>query len=480
MRSDRRRLAVALVATAAVLVPLGWNWQASLVPDTYDAMDMGYLDHGGGTVPAGHDAHAGRRVADLVAEAGPADVRMTLAARKERFRLASGVEVDGYTVNGSSPGPVLQATQGDLVEVRLENDSVPDGVTLHWHGIDVPNAADGVAGVTQDAVRPGKSHVYRFRVEAAGTYWYHSHQLSHEQVQRGLFGAVVVAPAERSPLDVQEELAVLHVYDATSTVNGRVGDVQVDAPAGRRVRVRVVNTDNGATAVWATGSSYRVLAVDGTDVHEPGPVTDQAVQLTAGGRVDLEVTAPARVELGGGNALILGAGADAGTPPTRQLDLLAYGAPRPLPFDPEQADRRFVYDVGRRPGFLDGRPGMWWSINGHLFPDVPMYVVEEGDVVRMRVSNHSGESHPMHLHGHHAVVLSRNGQQATGSPWVVDSLEVANGESYELAFVADNPGLWMDHCHNLPHAAQGLVAHLAYAGVASSYRIGGQAHNQPE
>jgi FtsP/CotA-like multicopper oxidase with cupredoxin domain len=109
-----------------------------------------------------------------------------------------------------------------------------------------------------------------------------------------------------------------------------------------------------------------------------------------------------------------------------------------------------------------------------------MFVVEEGDVVRMRVSNDSGESHPMHLHGHHAVVLSRDGKPATGSPWVVDSLEVADGESYELAFVADNPGLWMDHCHNLPHAVQGLVAHLMYAGVDSSYEVGGHAHNEPE
>jgi FtsP/CotA-like multicopper oxidase with cupredoxin domain len=81
----------------------------------------------------------------------------------------------------------------------------------------------------------------------------------------------------------------------------------------------------------------------------------------------------------------------------------------------------------------------------------------EGDVVRMRISNRSGEVHPMHLHGHHAVVLSRNGVAATGSPWWVDSLNVGNGESYEIAFVADNPGIWMDHCHNLPHAAEAGV-----------------------
>ena len=64
---------------------------------------------------------------------------------------------------------------------------------------------------------------------------------------------------------------------------------------------------------------------------------------------------------------------------------------------------------------------------------------------------------------------------ATGSPWWVDSLEVKDGETLEIAFVADNPGIWMDHCHNLTHAAEGLVAHLMYTGVESSYRVGGDA-----
>lgn len=109
-----------------------------------------------------------------------------------------------------------------------------------------------------------------------------------------------------------------------------------------------------------------------------------------------------------------------------------------------------------------------------------MFVVAEDDVVRMRITNSSGEAHPMHLHGHHAVVVARNGVAATGSPWEVDSLDVADGDSYDLAFVADNPGVWMDHCHNLPHAADGLVAHLSYDGVTTPYRIGGPAHNEPE
>ncbi|MEO7981227.1 MAG: multicopper oxidase family protein, partial [Sporichthyaceae bacterium] len=429
MTRERRRLVVALVAAVAVLGTLAYYWQASLLPGSYSVMDMGYADYGGGaTTMADHHAR-GRSVADLVADpARPADVRVTLTVRKERFRLTTGEGVDGYTVNHASPGPAIHAVQGQLVQVRLVNASVPDGVTLHWHGVDVPNAEDGVAGVTQDAVRVGKSFTYRFVADQVGTYWYHSHQISHAQVQGGLLGALVVTPSP-SAADVRDQLAIMHVYDGIPTVNGASGVLPVDVPDGEQVRVRVVNTDNGAASVWVSGGPYRVLAVDGQDLNGPTSVSGKAVRLTAGGRVDLEVTAPARVDLGGAAALALGSGVPADPQPTALVDLLHYGDPAPLGFDPSQADRRFEYSIGRRPGFLDGRPGLWWSINGHLFPDVPMFVVQQGDVVRMHIENHSRAVHPMHLHGHHAVVLARDGEKATGSPWWVDSLDVASGHS---------------------------------------------------
>ena len=123
---------------------------------------------------------------------------------------------------------------------------------------------------------------------------------------------------------------------------------------------------------------------------------------------------------------------------------------------------------------------MWWSINGHLYPDMPMMTVREGDVVKVRISNHSGKSHPMHIHGHHAIVLSRDGKPSTGSPWWFDSLEVRNGESFDIAFVADNPGIWMDHCHNLKHAREGMVTHLMYEGVTTPYKLGSDSGNEPE
>jgi FtsP/CotA-like multicopper oxidase with cupredoxin domain len=486
--STRVRLIVSIVAALAILAPLAWLWQSSLVPNSYSVMGMGDLDYGGGPV-AGHDhGSAARSVSDFVVDpARKADVRVDLVADQQNLSIG-GKSVPGYTLNGTSPGPTITAGQGQLVEVHLRNASVKAGIALHWHGVDVPAAMDGVAGVTQDEVPVGGDFTYRFVAKDVGTYWYHSHQVSNEQVIGGLFGTLVVLP-KTGRGEAADVVAAAHTYAGMKTINGVAGDLKVPATPGQQVRIRVINTDNGPIETWAD-TPFQVLAIDGYAVHSPTDVTDHSITITAGGRADLGVTMPsdgksARIQVSKGTAVILGSG-DLGVdpvappqPPTA-LDLLSYGAPTALGFDPAKANRRFDYSVGRRPGFVRGRPGLWWSINGHLYPHVPMYVVHEGDIVVMHIDNHSGQLHPMHLHGHHAVVLSRNGVPATGSPWWIDSLNVLEGETYDIAFVANNPGIWLDHCHQLKHAQQGMVAHLMYEGITTPYRIGGTAKNQPE
>jgi FtsP/CotA-like multicopper oxidase with cupredoxin domain len=500
---SRQMLKVVLpvLATVAIVAPLAWLWQASRVPGSYSVMDMGYLDYGGGAIPApgggrpgghmqGHmhddPSEPARMITDMVADpARAADVRVDLVTR-EQMLTVGGRSVSGFTVNGTSPGPEIRATQGELIEVHLRNESVADGVTLHWHGVDVPNAMDGVAGLTQDAVPIGGEFIYRFVADQAGSFWYHSHQVSNPQVAGGLLGSLIVTP--KSGIAQQVDVsAIAHTYGGLRSINGKSEDLRVPAHPGERVRVRVINTDNGPMKVWTNGS-YRLLALDGTDVDQPTEVTGRSVTLTAGARADLEAQVPGdgtavRIQLSKATAVVIGPqSADVPAPPQpdHDLDLLTYGSPTPLGFDPAQATRRFDYLVGRRPGFVKGRPGMWWSINGHLFPNVPMYVVREGDIVVMHIENRSGEVHPMHLHGHHVVVLARNGVAASGSQWWVDSLNVLANESYDVAFVANNPGIWMDHCHNLKHAAQGMVAHLMYEGFETPYRLAGPADNQPE
>ena len=275
MTRARVRALVGIALTLAIVGPLGWMWWNSLLPSSYSAMDMGFADYGGGPAAAAgeHDDMAGMThtaggvsVASLDTPKGAKpDVVVDLTTREGKVKLASGEIVEGYTINGTSPGPTIEATVGQLVEVRLHNDDVEGGVALHWHGVDVPNAEDGVAGVTQDSVKPGQDFTYRWVAPDAGTYWYHSHQMSHEQVSGGLLGGIVIKPKTSTP-DVVDFLAVEHAYDGTTTINGDTGGQRVPAKPGQQVRLRLVNTDNGAQVAWAT-VPFRVVAIDGVDVQ---------------------------------------------------------------------------------------------------------------------------------------------------------------------------------------------------------------------
>jgi FtsP/CotA-like multicopper oxidase with cupredoxin domain len=249
-----------------------------------------------------------------------------------------------------------------------------------------------------------------------------------------------------------------------------------------------VNSDSSPQRFALGGTPFRVLALDGTDLDGPQRITDETIEIPAGGRSDLGFTMPrtaVRLSLEQTDVGIAlsptGRVTPPATAPATLFDPASYGRHEPTPFGlASHFDRRFELSIGRKPAFLDGRPGLQWSIDGHVFPDVPIFVVERGDLVEITISNHTHAVHPMHLHGHHVLVLSRNGKPVSGSPWWPDTLEVKHGESYVVAFRADNPGIWMDHCHNLPHAAAGLTMHLAYAGVTTPFDVGGVTHNHPE
>jgi hypothetical protein len=288
---------------------------------------------------AAHAGHAGLApgevdVASLTGPSGTPDRAVTLTARRVG---------DRWTFDGTVPGPELRFRQGDLVQVTLVNRDVPGGVTLHWHGLDVPNAEDGVAGVTQDAVRPGGRYVYRFRPEQVGTSWYHSHQASSEQVARGLLGVVVIEP--RQPVAGGDIAVVDHARVA--------GTLRREVEPGTPVRLRIVNATSSVGRYTVAGAPYRLIAVDGTDLHGPTDVDDERFALAAGGRYDVAFRMPAgpvtlrgaaqHVELRPpGNPAPLPRDRSRGT-----LDLLRYGTPAPTPFDaasPVDRDLRLVID----------------------------------------------------------------------------------------------------------------------------------------
>lgn len=369
---------------------------------------------------------------------------------------AGGRDVAAWAFNGQVPGPQLTATVGDILEVTLRNRDIDRGVTLHWHGYDVPNSQDGVPGVTQDAVLPGQEFVYRFRADQAGTYWYHTHSASDLGVRMGLYGVLVVHPAPPAGVDVTVPV---------HTLNGHVLPAPVQQPvsAGTPVRLRLINTDSTTHRYALAGTPFRVAAIDGADLRGPAPVADTAVLIAAGGRYDLTFDAPPTpVALQVDGRTVWSTGpltvSASGWP---VLDPLTYGTAAPRPWT--RHDREFTLVLDRGIDLRGLLPRYAHTVNGAADPDIPVQVVRAGEIVKFTIVNRSLVVHPWHLHGHHVLVLSRDGTPATGSPLWLDSFDVRPGEVWEVAFRADNPGMWANHCHNLPHADAGMTLHLMYA-----------------
>jgi FtsP/CotA-like multicopper oxidase with cupredoxin domain len=463
--SGARASTVPWLAVAFLLVPA-----VALVP--------AYLAN---TAPAGHEHHHAAEGAKSVDQlTGPRDrtpdVRVTLTAARGAVRLASGGTVDGLTFNGTAPGPQIRARQGQLVEVTLVNTDVEEGVTVHWHGVDVPNAEDGVPGVTQEAVRPGGRHVYRFVPNRAGSFWYHTHRESSTTVQRGLFGSLVIDGGEE--FDGVERTLFTHAWPAADGLVTAFDTADQPAkqavPAGRNVLVRLVNSTEEPRTVHVGGTAFTVAAIDGNAVQGATTVASgTGLPLAAGGRYDVAFTMPSGAVTLSFDTAALAFSPDGAAEPAASgsgplFDPLAYGSgATPAP---DRLDRSFDLRLDDGFGFAQGRfDYVSSSINGRLYPAVPTLVVAEGDEVRVRVANRGIVDHPLHLHGHRVRVLSRDGVPATGSPWWTDTFTVAPGQVFEVAFTADNPGIWMDHCHNFRHGSNGMIMHLAYEGVSSPF-----------
>jgi FtsP/CotA-like multicopper oxidase with cupredoxin domain len=315
--------------------------------------------------------------------------------------------------------------------------------------------------------------VYRFIANQTGTYWYHSHQYSEKQVEGGLVGALVIVPPG-DPIPGTDVVAVAHSYKGRGTINAVSGSQPVSGAVDGR-RIRFVNSNQTAMRI-AASVPFKIAAIDGSEVHGPTSVgTNKYIEVPAAGRVDVVLEpgaeTTARVGLISGPSLVLGGGPAPRLTADRAVDLLKYGTPVSHMRVPKP-DRTFDFVIGQRTGYLDGKKGTWFSINGHLIPHVPMFAANKGDNIRVRFVNRTGVDHPMHLHGQHMLVLSRNGVKSSGAPWRVDTLQVHPSETYVVQFHAVNRGIWMFHCHILAHAASGLMTHVMYMNLREPYRIG--------
>ena len=441
-------------------------------------------------------------VPQLQGKAAPGQVdTFTLTAQPAKVNLSSGMTVPAWTFNGTAPGPTLHVRQGDEVEVTLVN-HLSFGVTIHWHGVRVPNAADGVAGVTQDAVKPGQSTVYRFTALDAGTYWYHSHQFSYEETTNGLYGMLVVDPATPTlHADVDESVA-LHAWNGPNNqtiyaMNNSSGTLKQVARPGQWVRLRIANTaetpSGNPQIVTLVGAPFQVVALDGHDLHGPQWLNETPLPIGAAQRYDLYFQMPAQGSVAlvtaddtqryvQNPALVIGQGSVPAKLPAigKWFDLTTYGTAAKATITPQSHfDATYSITLGNQIGSSLGRTGMTYTMNGKVFPDTGMMMVKEGQVIKIHFDNQTSLYHPMHLHGHVFTVLDENGTALSGSPIHQDTVLVPPHSTYDVAFLADNPGVWMLHCHNFLHANWGMDMMVTY-DVSTPYTVGSLSGNFPD
>ncbi|SNS16186.1 multicopper oxidase family protein [Tropicimonas sediminicola] len=408
-------------------------------------------------------------------------------------------EIWGY--GGVVPGTEIRARQGSRLRRRLVN-ALPEPTSLHWHGIRIDNAMDGVPGVTQEAVPPGGDFLYEFDLPDAGTYWYHSHNQSYEQVARGLQGALIVEETEAPDID-REEVFVLDDFRLDPETGqiagfgnmhdfshgGRIGNIAVTngifnktlgARHNERLRLRLINSANARIFELALqGLEGWIVALDGMPLEAPQPIGESFL-LAPAQRADLIVDVTAedgaeahllRLEGGEGFSHVLfevrgsasasRRAAPAALPPNPDMEVAGLEEALTSRLHMEGGAMRGFQTAtmdGREVGFRDAAQNMkFWAMNGMVgMPEEPLFIAERGRTVRVVMQNDTMFPHAMHLHGHHFREVLPDG----GLGPMRDTLLVFGDESREIAFVAHNPGEWVFHCHMLTHAASGMMTRM--------------------
>ncbi|MFN7130973.1 MAG: multicopper oxidase family protein [Myxococcales bacterium] len=422
----------------------------------------------------------------------PTVVEVRLEARPSQVALLEGTQTPAWTYDGHLPGPLIEARVGDRLIVHFTN-ALPEPTTIHWHGVRVPAEMDGTTRM-QQPIAPGGTFRYEFTLLDAGLYWYHPHHRSHEQVEKGLYGVLLVrgedavdAPERVLVLDdvlVGDDGQPLAPTDGDEMmgregnlvlVNGRAAPAVTVAP-GSWERWRVVNASN---------ARYYALALPGHALVQIGsdggwltaPERRDTILLTPGERLDLLVhfdRAPGTTARLTSRAHTRG---HAVTIPEVELLEVRYGdgpaqqSPSPVParlaqitpLAPGPAVRRFVLSEedasGEHAGHGGGSGRTVFRINGEAFPNITPVRVALGDVETWELVNDSGMDHPFHLHGYFFQPLTVAGA-AQPLQWK-DTVNLPPRSTTRVAVAyTDYAGSFMYHCHILEHAEHGMMGEL--------------------
>ncbi|TNF19724.1 MAG: multicopper oxidase family protein [Pseudomonadales bacterium] len=411
-----------------------------------------------------------------------------LVAAPVDMELVPGHVTPAWGYGGQAPGLELRCRQGERLRVRFIN-KLEQQSTIHWHGIRLPLEMDGVPYVSQAPVLPGEYFDYDFICHDAGSFWYHPHTTSAEQLGRGLVGPLIVE--EREPTGFRHErtlsLKTWHIDEQgaftpfmvprqaaregtrgrLTTINGTPNPT-LELPAGQVVRLRLINLDNTVTyRLNLPGGEARIYALDGNPV-QPRPLGKE-YWLGPGMRIDLALRVPAA-----GETLSLRNG------PLRLATLEGVASteaagdwPPALPANPiaepdlaRAETLRFNFEwaaaLASPADEAAGRYKYWqingqaWDINDKTCADRPIATLKKDGHYIFVLRNMAQYQHPIHLHGMTFKVLGSDRRKIV--PYFTDTYLLGKNETARIAFVADNPGVWMFHCHVIDHMETGLMA----------------------
>ncbi|WP_026481096.1 multicopper oxidase family protein [Ahrensia sp. 13_GOM-1096m] len=416
---------------------------------------------------------------------------------KQKLYRPDGAESDLWTYNGSAPGPEIRVKKGERVQVKFTN-NLEEPTSVHWHGIRIENAMDGVSGLTQEPVQPGDSFVYDFVAPDAGTYWYHAHNKSWNQVARGLYGPLIIDDVEPA-FDAAHDLTLMiddwrlageGTLDAASlgslmdwSHGGRLGNwLTVNGKAVPKIRLnrnenyrlRIINAANARVfEIDPNSFNAKVLGYDGQLLSEPQTLNYSPLMLGPAQRVDLLIISDNDFtldEISGDDpfSMIEFEVSGDGIPSPNQIKLV----PNSIPVPDLQNAKKFTLNMagGAMGGFvemvyngkiLEGEAfrttKQAWAFNGvaNLAED-PFFDVAAGETVIIETINNTGWVHAMHVHGHHFKILDRSGAEIDEGEMWRDTFLIGPEQTTQIAFVADNKGKWLYHCHMLEHAAAGM------------------------
>jgi FtsP/CotA-like multicopper oxidase with cupredoxin domain len=408
-----------------------------------------------------------------------------IVAAPTKLPLVDGKELEVWAYNGQVPGPTLRVKLGETLRVKFTN-NLPQETTIHWHGVRLPNAMDGVPFITQKPVQPGETFTYEFTPKDAGTFWFHPHVRASEQVERGLYGVLLVEDTQPPPysrelvwvvddwllkdgaiypeFNTRHDLAMDGRWGNAITINGHTNTV-VKVQPGERLRIRLLNSSNGRVYTPDFGDlDAKIIAVDGLYLREPIAVRD--FELAPGNRIDVDVafektsTAPfevvdrfyaqrpnklARFEVDG---------------PLVDTPRFASPAHGKVPRWSEALDAPIAHTF--RLNAQSGGPfGIAWTIDGVAFMNhehaMPASAtLQRGKFQRLHFTNESPRIHPIHTHGMFFRLLARNGQPVD-EPFFRDTVLIHAKEEIDVGVVPTDAGTWMMHCHILEHAEAGMM-----------------------